>query len=236
MCACRSVHHPRGRRAIAVGLDYSGVGNQLATFEWEKKRDANMIGSGRNSREFGHEFLIELPSTSDPWCPSRRSMLLSKIGPPAFFTDANLLALVSFAARSISASRVATVRFVHRLRIVVHETCGPCSATIGEPYIASGQGYDLVEQRGLTRFQARTYMNFGNGVVPRTRHVLAGRDLVRLAFEAASKAVTSTRCCLLRLQPNEREFLPMAGDPLAEAEREASVVSRCAEGAVWVCR
>ena len=38
-------------------------------------------------------------------------------------------------------------------------------------------GYDLVEQRGLKRFQARTYMNFGNRVLPWTRHVRAGRDL-----------------------------------------------------------
>ena len=46
-------------------------------------------------------------------------------------------------------------------------------------------GYDLVEQRGLKRFQVRTYMIFGNAVMPWTRHVKAGRDLVRRAFEMA---------------------------------------------------
>ena len=30
-------------------------------------------------------------------------------------------------------------------------------------------GYDLVEQRGLMRFQARVYMEFGYGVVPWTQ-------------------------------------------------------------------
>jgi hypothetical protein len=80
-------------------------------------------------------------------------------------------------------------------------------------------GYDLVERRGLTRFQARTYMNFGNGVVPWTKHVVAGRDLVRRAFEAASKAgdLTYAAYCGDQLNAN----LLAAGDPLAEAEREA---------------
>jgi predicted ATPase len=52
-------------------------------------------------------------------------------------------------------------------------------------------GYDLVEQRGLKRFQARTYCNFGNIVTPWTRHVRTGRDLVRRAFEAAKRSVIS---------------------------------------------
>jgi predicted ATPase len=47
-------------------------------------------------------------------------------------------------------------------------------------------GYDLVEQRGLKRFQAKTYMNFGNVVLPWTRHVRVGRDPLRRAFEAAT--------------------------------------------------
>ena len=48
-------------------------------------------------------------------------------------------------------------------------------------------GYELVEKRGLKRFQARTYMCFGSYVMPWTKHVRAGRDLVRRAFEAANK-------------------------------------------------
>jgi PAS domain S-box-containing protein len=80
-------------------------------------------------------------------------------------------------------------------------------------------GYDLVERRGLTRFQARTYMEFGYGVVPWTRHVRAGRDPVRRAFEAAIKNgdLTYAAYCGDQLNTN---FLA-AGDPLIEAEREA---------------
>ena len=46
-------------------------------------------------------------------------------------------------------------------------------------------GYELVEKRGLQRYQARTYMSFGNIVMPWAKHALGGRDLVRRAFDAA---------------------------------------------------
>ena len=46
-------------------------------------------------------------------------------------------------------------------------------------------GYELVEKRGLTRYQARTYISFGNIVMPWAKHALEGRDLVRRAFDGA---------------------------------------------------
>ena len=80
-------------------------------------------------------------------------------------------------------------------------------------------GYDLVEQRGLKRFQARTYMNFGNVVLPWTRHVRAGRELVRRAFEAANKSgdLSFAAHCCSHLNTN----LLAAGDPLDEVQAEA---------------
>ena len=80
-------------------------------------------------------------------------------------------------------------------------------------------GYELVEQRGLKRFQARTYFNFGSIVMPWTRHVRAGRDLVRRAFEAANKIgdLTFAAYCCTHLNTN----LLAAGDPLDEVQGEA---------------
>jgi predicted ATPase len=46
-------------------------------------------------------------------------------------------------------------------------------------------GYDLVEKRGLTRYQARIWMNMGSTVLPWAKHVAEGRELVRRAFDAA---------------------------------------------------
>src|SRR5262249_54451383 len=48
-------------------------------------------------------------------------------------------------------------------------------------------GYDLVEKRGLKRFQTRIYFNFGSFLSPWTRHIRGGRDLVRLEFQTASE-------------------------------------------------
>ncbi len=65
-------------------------------------------------------------------------------------------------------------------------------------------GYDLVEKRGLKRFQAPTYYSFGNIVLPWTKHVRAGRDLVRRAFDAANEIgdVVSAGTCYDHLIQN----------------------------------
>ena len=64
-------------------------------------------------------------------------------------------------------------------------------------------------------------MDFGNLVLPWTKHVRAGRDLVRRAFEAAIQNgdLTYAAYCGNQLNTN----LLAAGDPLVEAEREAEL-------------
>ncbi len=49
-------------------------------------------------------------------------------------------------------------------------------------------GLDLVEQRGLMRYEARTYLCVGALVIPWTTHPASGRELVRRAFDAAYRA------------------------------------------------
>src|SRR5262249_7958269 len=80
-------------------------------------------------------------------------------------------------------------------------------------------GYELVEKRGLTRYQARTYMSFGSYVLPWAKHALRGRDLVRRAFDAAYRIgdLTFAAYCCTELVTN---FL-IVGDPLAEVQPEA---------------
>ena len=73
-------------------------------------------------------------------------------------------------------------------------------------------GYELVEQRGLKRFQARSHLWFGQIVMPWTKHVRACRDLMRREFEAANKigdlTVAAYSCDALNTN------LLAAGDPL----------------------
>jgi tetratricopeptide (TPR) repeat protein len=80
-------------------------------------------------------------------------------------------------------------------------------------------GYELVEQRGLTRFRARTYLYLANIVMPWTKHVRASRDLLRRGFEAANKIGDLTFAAYSCINVNQN--LLAAGDPLVEVQREA---------------
>ncbi len=164
------------------------------------------------------EDLVDLPLMSDPASLATLDVL-TKMGPPAFYTDANLLALMTCRAVNLSLERgncdASCIAYVW-LSMIAGARFGDYQAAV---YRFGQLGYDLVEERGLTRFQARTYMDYGYGVLPWTRHVRAGRDLVRRAFEAANKIgdLTYAAYCGNQLNAN---FLA-AGDPLAEVEREA---------------
>jgi len=79
-------------------------------------------------------------------------------------------------------------------------------------------GYELVEKRGLVRYQARTYMNVGCTVMPWTRHVGSGRELIRRAFDAAYRVgdLTFASYSWVQLVTN----CLAVGDPLTEVQAE----------------
>jgi PAS domain S-box-containing protein len=81
-------------------------------------------------------------------------------------------------------------------------------------------GCELVERRGLKRFQARTYMLFAHYLIPYTQHVRAARDLLHRGIEVADKIgdlvfVGLSRGLYLI------ENLLASGEPLSEVQREA---------------
>ena len=205
-------------RANAVGLDYLrhlGIDWSPHPTEEEARREYERIWSQLASRMI--EDLIDLPLMSDP--ASLATMdVLTKIIATALYTDANLHLLVTCRAVNLSLERgncdASCIAYIWLSMIA--------SARFGEYqtlYRFGQLGYDLVVGRGLTRFQARIYMDFADGVLSWTRHVRAARDLLRRAFEAANKVhdLTYAAYCCIQLTNN----LLAAGDPLAEAEREA---------------
>src|SRR5580700_430639 len=206
-------------RAIAVGLDYLrhlGIDWSPHPTNEEARREYERIWSQLGSRTI--ESLIELPLMSDPDSLATMDVLI-KLAPPTFYTDTNLLALVACRAVNLSlegGNCDASCSAYVWLSMVAGERFGDHRTAV---YRFGQLGYDLVEGRGLTRFQARTFMDFGYGVVPWTRHVRAGRDLLRRAFEAANTIgdLTYAAYCGDQLIT----CLLAAGDPLAEAEREA---------------
>src|SRR5262249_19017422 len=82
-------------------------------------------------------------------------------------------------------------------------------------------GYDLVERIGSKRGRAGTYMAFGDIVLPWTRHVRTGRDLVRRAFDAANEAgdaICAGFCC-----DHLVKNMFAAGDQLVVVQGEAEI-------------
>src|SRR5882762_528487 len=204
-------------RAIAVGLDYL---RNLA-IDWSPhpteevaRREYERIWSQLGSRTI--EDLIELPLMSDPSSLATLDVL-TKLGPPSLQTDANLFSLVICRAVNLSleggncdGSCFAYVR--------LGMVAGPRFGDYHTGFRFGRLGHDLVEQHGLTRFQARTYMSFGSFVLPWTRHVRAGRDFLRRALQAANK-MGDLNCAAYsggHLVTN----LLAAGDPLVDVQRE----------------
>jgi PAS domain S-box-containing protein len=163
------------------------------------------------------EELVDLPLMID--VESRAILdVLTEVVTPALFTDENLLSLVI--------CRMANLSLEHG------NSDGSCFAYVWlgmilGPHFGDYQagfrfgrlGYDLVEKRGLHRYQARAYMSFGNLVMPWTKHIQSGRDLVRRAFDTANKIgdLTFAAYCCNNLNTN----LLASGDPLRDAQSEA---------------
>jgi PAS domain S-box-containing protein len=205
-------------RAVAVGLDYL----RHLGIEWsphptaeDARREYQRVWSTLGERPI--EALVELPLMSDPTSLATLDVL-TKLAVPAWYTDANLLSLVICRAVNLSleGGNCDASCFAY---VTLGLLAGPHFGDYQAGFRFGRLGYDLVEQRGLKRFQARTYMNFGNVVLPWTRHVRAGRDVVRRAFEAANQTgdlVFAAYCCH-HLNTN----LLAAGDPLDEVQAEA---------------
>src|SRR5271166_2064413 len=205
-------------RAVAVGLDYL----RYLGVEWsphpaaeEGRREYERIWSQLGSRAI--EQLIDLPLMSDPASIATLDVL-TKVLSPAFFTDANLASLVVCWMVNLSlehgSSDGSSVAYV-----CLGMIAGPNFGNYKAGFRFGQLGYELVEKRGLKRFQARTYMLFGGYVMPWTKHVRACRDLVYRAFEVANKIgdLTFAGYSYNNLNTN----LLAAGDPLPEVQREA---------------
>ena len=174
-------------RAVAVCLNYL----QHVGIEWsphpqeeevrcEYERIWSVLG-GRTIEE-----LIDLPLMEDSAFLATVDVL-NKLVSPAWFTDANLTSLTICKAVSVSLERgncdASCVAYVLLGMIAGSRFCDHKAA------FRFGQlGCDLVERRGLKRFEASTYVNFAAFVVRWTKHVRVSRDLLRRAFEIANRS------------------------------------------------
>jgi PAS domain S-box-containing protein len=219
-CLLADLHTTLGQssQAVAVGLDYLrhlGIEWSRHPTDEEARREYERIWSQLGSRAI--EALVDLRLMCDAASLATLEVL-TRIIPPAFFTDANLYTLIACRAVNLSLERGNCDG-----SCFAYATLGVVAGAQFNDYQAGFRfgrlGCDLVEQRGLKRFQARTFMLFGNLIMPWTRHVQSGRDFVRRAFEAANLTgdLTYAAYCGNQLNTN----LLAAGDPLAEVQHEA---------------
>src|SRR5262249_15771809 len=206
-------------RAVAAGLEYL----RHLGLEWSRhptdedvRREYERFWSQLGSRTV--EDLIDLPLMTDP--ASLATMdVLTKIVTAAVFTEKNLYALAMCWAANLSLERgngdgsCATY-------VVLGCIAGTHFGDYESAYRFGLLGCELVQRRGLKRFEGRTYLVGGCHLIPYARQVRTARDLLRRGFEIASKSGDLVnmgwyRCFYLV------ENLLAAGDPLIEVQREA---------------
>ncbi|MGA2129865.1 MAG: AAA family ATPase, partial [Xanthobacteraceae bacterium] len=207
-------------RAIAVGLEYLrhlGVEWSPHPTDEDVRREYERIRSKLGSRAI--EALIELPLMTDP--ASLATMdVLTKIAPAAFtLMEANFHALATCWAVNLSLDR--------------GNSDGSCDLYVRLGFIAGDRfgdykrgfrfgkvGYELVERRGLRRFQARTYLMFAHHLIPYAQHVRAARDVLHRGYEIANR-IGDLMFVGWYSGLYVTENLLASGDPLVEVQRQA---------------
>jgi PAS domain S-box-containing protein len=204
-------------RAIAVGLDYlrhQGIEWSPRPTNDESSHEYERIWSQLGGRTI--EELLDLPLMNDSGSLATLDVL-TKLAGPAYLWDANLLALIPCRATHLSLER--------------GNSAGSCFAYVMFGAVAAARfgdydsayrfgklGCELVEQRGLARFQARTLQTFGASHLPWARHVRTALDMLHRAFEAANKIGELMVASFI--YANRNTCLLVAGDPLVELEQE----------------
>jgi PAS domain S-box-containing protein len=207
----------QSNRAIEVFLDYlrrNGTDWSQHPTHDEVMKEYNRIWSLVGERQI--EDLIDLPLVDDSDILDMLDVF-TEIVHPAMFFDENLSTLVVCRMVSLclehgncDASCFGFVWF--------GMFAGPRFNNYKDGFRFGQLGYDLVEKRELTRYQARTYISFGT-LTPWAKHVTKGRDLVRRAFDVAYRTgdLTFSAYSWHELITN---YLA-AGDPLSEVQMEA---------------
>ncbi len=208
----------RSERAVAVSLDYLrylGVEWSPHPTEEEAREEYERIWIQLGQRSI--EELNGLPLMSDPTSLGTMDVLI-KVLPPAVFWDPNLLSLTICRAVNLSLERGnsdgSCVAYVFFGKIA-----GPQFGDYKAGFRFAQLGYELVEKHGLERFQARTYLWFGQFIMPWTKHLRHSRDLTRRAFEAAYKVGDLTIAAYSFDHLNANSLA--TGDSLVEAQRVA---------------
>jgi PAS domain S-box-containing protein len=204
-------------RAVAVALEYlrgQDVEWSPDPTEEEVRREYERIWSLLGDRAI--EELIDLPLASDPAVLATLDVL-TKVMPAAWFTEWNVCCVTICRAVSLSLEHGNSDGSCFAY-VWLGMIAGPHFGNYKAAYQFGRLGYALVEQRGLKRFKARTYMCFGGHVMPWAKHVRACRAPIVQAFDVAN-AIGDLNCAVFSCS-NLNTNLLATGDPLAEVQRQ----------------
>ena len=208
----------RSDRAVDVCLDYLrhlGVDWSPHPTEEEVRREYERIWSQLGSRAI--EELIDLPLMSDPASLATLDVL-TKVVPPALFTDANLLSPGHLPDGQSQPRARQQRRIVLRL-CVAWRHAGPHFGDYEAGFRFGQLGYELVEKRGLEALPGQDLHGL------RQSSSCPGRDMSGpAAICCAAPSRPQTRPAISPLRPTAaidlNTNLLAAGDPLVEVQRK----------------
>jgi PAS domain S-box-containing protein len=208
----------RNDRAVEVFLEYwRGRGTNWSAHPTEEEvlREYDHIWSVVGDRQI--EELVDSPLMTDPDALDVLDVF-TEVVTPALYTDTRLVALVICRMISLSLEHGNSDSSCYAY-VCLGVLAGPYFRDYRAGFQFGKLGHDLVEQRGLDRYQARTYDSFGTLIIPWTKHVKTGKEIIRRTFNAANRVGDLTYAGYSCNHLNT--ILLAAGDPLSEVQHEA---------------
>jgi PAS domain S-box-containing protein len=208
----------RSDGAVAVCLAYLrhvGIEWSAHPDDDEVRHEYDQIWSTLGDRTI--EELIDLPLMEDAASLMTVSAL-GKLFPPALQTDANLACLSICKAVSLSLERgncdASCVHYANTFRVA-----GRRFGDYQAGFRFGQLGCDLVDRRGLNRFEASTYLCFSNFAVRWMKPVGQCRDLLHRSFVAANRIGDLPYGAYAGNSLTSDSLF--AGEPLSEVQAEA---------------
>jgi PAS domain S-box-containing protein len=205
-------------RAVEVCLAYLrhlGIEWSAHPTEEEARREFERTWSLLGHREI--EELIDLPLMDNSEYVATLDVVI-KVMTAALNIDANLHSLLICWMVNFSLEHGNTDASCSAY-IQVGAIAGPRFGNYKAGFRFGQLGYNLVERRGLKRFQARIYLGFAALILPWAKHVRTGRDLFRRGRDSANTVGDLTYAAYAC--SNVMAILLAAGDPLPDVHREA---------------
>ena len=205
-------------RSVDVCLTYLrqlGIDWSPHPTEEEARREYERVWFLLGRREI--EDIMDLPIMNKPEIVATLDVM-AKVLSPASFTDVNLISLLLWRMVNLSLENGNTDASCYAY-VRVSAIAGLRFGNYKAGFRFGQVGYDLIERRGLKRFQARTVLGFALFTVFWTRHLRAGRDLIRRGFDSANTIGDLTQAAYS--WQNLVANLLASGDPLPDVQREA---------------